>query len=71
MAAPAFSIEDLALPAGLAVTAIFIFIIILVLTDKKRKVNKTVKQLGEPEVPVGEATIYVQEGTNIVRRSTR
>ena len=66
-----FNIEDLALPAGLAVAAIFIFIVILVLTDTKKKVHRTVKSLGEPEVPVGEATVYVVEDGNVVRRSTR
>ena len=67
--ATSFNIEELALPAGLAVAAIFIFILILALTGKKQKVSKAVKALGTPEVT--EATVFVQEGNNIVRRSTR
>ena len=67
---PQFDLKDLALPAGLAVCAIFLFIAILVLTDKaKGKKSKTVKALGKPEVDV--ATVFVKEGDNVVRRSTR
>lgn len=70
MAPPQFDLQDLALPAGLAVAAIFIFIAILVLADKfKGKKNKVVKGLGKPEVDV--STVFVKEGDNVVRRSTR
>ena len=69
MVAPQFQLDDLILPAGLAVAAIFIFIAILVLTDKKKKESRAVKSLGVPEIDV--ATVFVQEGSNVVRRSTR